>query len=473
MFIKRMWNIVRAKAVWGALALLVATSIHAGTLVGGGSTTTALAYAGANALTAYQLVGTNGSNAITANSLFGAYMTMTGNPLISYCQSGDGTGKDIFAGMTIVGNSFNVQNACNNPNNPTMFWGFGAAAVDRSDLISPNFLATNIPLNAFDISNYQSARSTSAWPTQFPAIATAVTITFNLTDTAGASITSSEVDFTSTQLCLIFSGAATSWIDPRLISAFSLPSGHLLPNTPIKVVYRLDGSDTTFSLSNFLANNCSDAGLGQVFETSVLFAGTGGVVSNFFPTSNGNSTPSGWIGASGSSILASEVINTPNSIGYLPISEVLALEMQYASVNGTDPIRNFGNTLVVNSTDLVYNETISVTNNSNGTAQVQSISNAPATQCIALIPPSAYAVVGSTGGLLPRGTYPIVSISYLVGNAQGNESSDLAATQNLVNAPYNTAIESEATTIGPNTGNAFLKPGRLVFSATAPGNCLH
>ena len=153
--------------------------------------------------------------------------------------------------------------------------------------------------------------------------------------------------------------------------------------------------------------------------------------------------------------------------------EVLALQLQFAHINGTDPTRNFGNTLIINNTDLVYNEVISGTNNSNGTAQVQPISGPPATQCIALVPPSSYAVVGSTGGLLPRGTYPIVSISYLVGDAQGNEPADLVAARNLVNAPYNTAFESRVTTIGPNTGNAFLMPGRLVFSLTSPGNCLN
>ena len=76
------------------------------------------------------------------------------------------------------------------------------------------------------------------------------------------------------------------------------------------------------------------------------------------------------------------------------------------------------------------------------------ITGAPTTQCIALVQPDSYATQ-------PTGQYPIVAISYLLGNAKGN-GTDLAHTQLLLGAPYNSTVTGSVTSIGANTGLAFL-----------------
>jgi phosphate transport system substrate-binding protein len=145
--------------------------------------------------------------------------------------------------------------------------------------------------------------------------------------------------------------------------------------------------------------------------------------------------------------------------------------LQYADVNGESPITNFGSPLTITSIDLVYNEVISG-NNSSGAVTLSAITNPPSTKCIAVVLPSEYAIPGTKGGILPTGTYPIVDMTYLLANADGNPSTQLAATQTLVNSPYNSSITSKVTTVGSGTGLALLTLGTGAFSSTAPGDCL-
>ena len=212
-------QVARARMAWSALALLIiAGSAHAGTLVGGGATLPSVGYVGGNAASAnLQFYGTTGNYAIAAGSLFGVYATQTGNPGVSYCLTGDGAGKDVLAGGTIRDNTevntYGVQTNCAKNTNGVVN-GFGAPAVSRTDLLQPSFAAADSPLTATDVSNYQTGHgSTSDWPTQFPVIAGAVGIGFNLTDSTGAQVTASEVNFSSVQVCQIFSGTVTEWSD--------------------------------------------------------------------------------------------------------------------------------------------------------------------------------------------------------------------------------------------------------------------
>lgn len=460
----------RTKLLVGALALVLAGASHAtGTLVGGGATLPSVGYVGTNAATTstLQFTGTG----IASNSLFGAYQAQTGNPSASYCLTGSGAGKNILAGAT----GFSVQNACSSAKS-----GFGAPAVSRTDLTQPNFAAADSPLATSDLANYHTGHGAAAWPTQFPAIAGAVGIAINLKDSAGTQLTA---NFSTAQVCKIFSGTVTTWNDASLASAFTLASGHTIPAQPINVQYRQDGSGTSFSLSNFLTNNCGSAGLSQVFETSQTFgsttAGAGGtpaagsVISNFFST-----LPSTWTATSGNTGVANAVGSTANSVGYVETANVLALNaagvtsLVLANVNSKSPTTNFGSALTLPGAAIVYNEVIGSTNNTNGTATLSAISGAPSTQCIALVAPANYAVAGSKGSVVPSTSYPIVAISYLLGNAQSN-GTDLTNTANLVNAPYNSTLQSAATLVGPGKGLAFLTLGTGAFTATAPGACLN
>lgn len=466
----------RTKLMAGALALLLAGVSHAQTTqIGGGATLPSVAYVGSNAATTtnLQYFGTATGTGIASGSLFGVYEAQTNYPPVSYCLTGSGAGKDVLAGGTISGNTYNVQNACAKNTNGVVT-GFGAdsaglVALDeqRTDLTQPTFAAADSPLAASDLTNYQTNHGSTSWPTQFPVIAGAIAIAFNLTDNTGAQVTSSEANFTDSQICQIFSRQVTTW--DQVSSAFTLPAGRSIPANPINVQFRSDGSGTSFSFSNHLATVCGTIG-GTVFETSQNFVGASpAVTSNFF-----TSAPSGWTGASGNAAVAANIKATANSVGYVETANAIAsgVGLQFADVNGTSPVTNFGTALSLVPADYVINNVINSTNASNGQAQLQAITSPPSTSCIVLVKPSVYAQP-TRGGFVPTGSYPIVAVSYFLGNAQGNESKDLTNTQNLVNAPYNSTITGSVTTVGSGKGLAFLTLGSGAFSATAPGTCLH
>lgn len=455
----------RAKLIAGALALVMVGVLHAsGTQVGGGATLPSILYVGSNAAIMTQVSGSN----IDSTSLFGVYDSTTGNTS-SYCLTGSGSGKDILAG--IVNN--NVQNICPTAANGRItLHGFGAPAVGRTDLTQPNFVGADAPLSVTDYNNYISAYGANHFPVQFPVVVGSVAIAFNLYDNLPGvnnhnQVTSSEVNFSDLQLCQIFSGQITDWSDPRLASAFHLTDGGTIPSAPINVQYRVNGSGTSFSLSNHLSTVCNSSigfffpppGGGTnslVFETSQTFfsttAGTTSIVQSFFPaglpSGDGVTTPK-WTGLSSDSALANVIGITFNTIGYVETANALATapNLQIADVNGTNPITNFNVSPITLFSDAT-NAVISNTNNPNGTPVIQPITNPPGTKCIVMVKPSTYAVPG-TGlvHIIPPGSYPIVAFSYFLGNSAGN-GADLAATQDLVTSPYSSAITSQVTPVG-------------------------
>ncbi|MFC3653156.1 substrate-binding domain-containing protein [Dyella humi] len=456
----------RTKLMAGALALVMAGFSHAsGTQVGGGATLPSIGYVGSKAATVLQVFGAN----VAPTSLFGVYSAQSGNPGVSYCLTGSGAGKNILAGATVGGIKFNVQNPCTK-NAAGTVTGFGAPAVGRTDLLQPDFAGADSPLNGSDYLNYQNNHDSLDYPVQFPAVAGAVAMAFNLKDNTGTQVTSSEVNLSDAQICLVYSHQITVWNDSRLASAFTLPAGHSIPANPINVQYRSDGSGTTFSLSNHLANVCGTIN-SHVFETNQAFTS---VVANFV-----SPPPANWTGSSGNESVAAAIGNTANSFGYVETANALATNpgLQFAKVNGTSPTANFGSPLTITGTAFVYNEVINTTNNTNGTAQLEAISavpgvvNPPTTSCIALVKPALYARAGVPGGLVPTGTYPIVAVSYLLGNNNDN-GTDLNFVKGVLTSPYTPAITSKVTTIGPGKGLAFLTLGSGAFTAAQVSGCV-
>lgn len=164
-------------------------------------------------------------------------------------------------------------------------------------------------------------------------------------------------------------------------------------------------------------------------------------------------------------------METANALATIP-------SPQLADVNGKSPLINFGNPLTITAVSLLYNEVISNVNNANGTAAVETIgaipgvTNPPTTQCIALVKPSLYAKPAVPGGIVPSTSYPIVAISYLLANSEGNTSTDLMAIRGLLTAPYTSSITSQVTTVGPGTGLAFLTLGSNAFTTNQIRGCL-
>ena len=167
------------------------------------------------------------------------------------------------------------------------------------------------------------------------------------------------------------------------------------------------------------------------------------------------SIPANWTGSSGNAAVTTAIKAVSGNLGYVEGANAIAAGVNFALVNGLSPTANLGSATthkvtVTNSTDVVYNQVINGADATTGVALLTAISPAPTTQCVALVKPASYAVQAA-------GLYPIIAISYLLGNSNGN-GADLANNQNLLGAPYNTTItgSTSLTTIGANTGLAFL-----------------
>lgn len=400
-------------------AASIASVAYAGTtLVGGGDTMSALGYGGD--VTHQQILP-------VAGSFFATFTSQAGNPLVSYCQTGGGLGKYILTGAL----GTNVQYACQSVT-PA---GFGAGAVGRTDLTQPNFVASDIPLAAADYDQYVANRPKSK-PVQFPAIAGSIALTFNKAGVDTLALTDALV-------CKIFSGQIADWADAQLIDA-GVPAG---VRGPINVVYHSDGNGTTFAFSNHLTAVCPGTGTVH-FTTDPLLTK---VVSLYWPT--GLHVPNNWIGVFGDQGVVNMVASTDGAIGYAATANVLNALAPIATLNGLDPAVDFpaapNGKFNINSSDVAYNTVISGVDATTGRPVTTYLAPASLTACIALVRPSAYANP-STG-------YPIVSISYLMANSNGN-GVDAVNVSLLLGAPYNSAIigNTNLHTIGAGTGLAFL-----------------
>jgi phosphate transport system substrate-binding protein len=304
---------------------------------------------------------------------------------------------------------------------------------------------------------------------QFPSVAGAISIAMNKTTANGVALGKTNTNFNDAQLCLIFSGAATDWSDSRLSGAFTLASGDSVSG-PISVEYRSDGSGTTFAFSNHMSASCSATETASAhFVTSQTFwsstSTSSTVMGVYFP----GGLPSTWAGASGNPGVAAAIAATSGSIGYVETANAKVAALNYALVDSQDPEANFGSTKFVVSNsgtgaNLLYNTVITGADATTGRPTTAQLSPLPSTSCIALVDPTSYAT--------PSSGYPIMAVSYLLGNSEGN-STDLANTQALLGAPYNSTITGSRslTQFGVNTGLELLNTGTSITPTIVSG-CL-
>src|SRR4029077_1696367 len=85
---------------------------------------------------------------------------------------------------------------------------------------------------------------------QFPVVAGGIVIVENVTDLGRRRL---QVDGRS--LAAIFMGKITKWNDPALVE---LNPGAALPDAPITVVHRSEGSGTTYNFSAYLTKASPD-----------------------------------------------------------------------------------------------------------------------------------------------------------------------------------------------------------------------
>ncbi|WP_042300395.1 substrate-binding domain-containing protein [Paraburkholderia kururiensis] len=259
------------------------------------------------------------SQANTEIGLFG-----TSEATFTYYSVGSGAGQNGF-----------LSNA------PSFFGSSVTGTVD--------FANSDAALSTAQVTNYASSTvGTASGPLiQIPYIVTPIAIPLisapAVTSTTTPQTTPNQahsIALNDDDLCGIFSGKLTNWnqvTNPETSTTYSL-------NSPIKVVYRADGSGTTELLTRHLAAVCTTANTasGVTFVDSLTFANT-----SAFPSG----VPSNFVSATGSGGVRSALLTiqsssgTPAAVAYLspdytntflaPSSSSASPALQVASLRNT------------------------------------------------------------------------------------------------------------------------------------------
>jgi phosphate transport system substrate-binding protein len=401
---------VKKVAVPAALvaAFTCGHAASADTLYGGGATLPAIAYVGNGFFTTNQRL----TDPAPSGSLFGSFTALTGDT-VSYCQTGSGFGRGVLEGVDNA--SLTCPSFAISFSSPSTTYGFSASTMDG------NFVASDAPLGLSDYNAFLTNQSSRTEPVQVPEIAGSIAMIYNVTG---------RLPLTDTQICKIFAGQITNW------SSLGYPS------QAITVVYRSDGSGTSFGMSNHLSTVCPALGV-TGFSTQTSFI-------NAFP---GATAPTGAIAESGNPNVVNEIAQVSGSIGYGETADAVARltsGINYATVNGYDPLSDFAASFKVTTSDVMV-DTIINGDTSTGVPNLETLSAAgvtvPHAGCVQLVEPSVYAN--------PKKTYPIMAVTYLMGYYSGN-GADATEVATLLGAGYNSTIKGTTTTIGAGTGFAYI-----------------
>ena len=420
------------------IAMGVVTSIDASasttTIFGGGATLPAAAYEGTSKADSTARLQT--SVKALSGSLFQVYLNnhSTVANVLDYCQTGSGTGRKVLD-QTLL-----ASGVC--PAFTATPSGFGAPTS------KPDFAASDAPLAQSDVSAVEAIPGATQ-PVQVPTVAASIAIAFH--SVSGLSGTPS---ITDAMLCSIFSGAVTSWskVSPGA-------SGN------ITVVYRSDGSGTSFSFANHLSNVCPQPhGAGTYFTTDQTFtnviahAGPGGTPAKYAAS----------VGASGNPGVATALCTTTGGIAYVETQDALNRTggaLTYFKVqpkggsNYYDPIKDFAPSgkLTVSTTT---NEVVSGVN-SVGVAVLSAATGTTEGKCLIVANPASYDNFTTE--------YPIVGVSNLLAYYSGNAHK--AAVSALL---QQAAIEpAKATTIGAGKGYAYLTDTNSHITTAIINSCIN
>ena len=163
-----------------------------------------------------------------------------------------------------------------------------------------DFGASDMPLKAEDLDKQGLM--------QFPAIIGGNVPVYNLKD-----LKSGQLKFTGELLAAIYLGKISKWNDPAIAA---INPGVKLPADAISVVYRSDGSGTTFIWTNYLSKVSAD------FKSTV-----------------GEGTAVKWpvgVGGKGNEGVASYVQKIKGAIGYVEYAYAKQNKMSYGSVKNKD-----------------------------------------------------------------------------------------------------------------------------------------
>ena len=168
-----------------------------------------------------------------------------------------------------------------------------------------DFGASDVPLNAKEM---KAATDANGPVVEIPVTLGGVAIAYNIPGVTG------HVRLSPGVLTNIFMGKVTNWNDASI--AGLNPSTHL-PDLPIVVVHRADGSGTTYLFTDYLSR-VSPAWKNQI--------GTGKTVA--WPASSS-------VGMKGNEGVAGQVQNTPGAVGYIELAYALENDIAYAAIQNS------------------------------------------------------------------------------------------------------------------------------------------
>ena len=161
--------------------------------------------------------------------------------------------------------------------------------------------------------NYTDGKDLQMYPMLAGAVVPVYNITFKPVPTPEAgktAITLPKLILDRQTLADIYNGTVTMWNDPKII-ALNPGLKDYMPATAIATVHRSDSSGTTEIFTKALTSFSADWKAGGA--SSVQWPGKG-------------------LGGKGNAGVAAQVINTPNSIGYVELSYAIANSMSYAQM---------------------------------------------------------------------------------------------------------------------------------------------
>lgn len=400
-----------------AAATLFAGAAGAADLYGGGATFPVQSYVGGDFLAtdpAARLSRNTANPVATApiatltppDTVFARFANGTGHR-ISYCQTGSGTGKTLLVG---AGSVVDARGECGNYD--------ASPAGFSSPLVAPDYIGTDSPINQADATSFSGGpRAARGGLWQIPTLAGAIALPRH----AGLNFP----NLTTAQVCQIFSARIVNWSQ--------IPGSG--SSAPIHVVYREDGSGTSFAFTSYLAAACNgNFGIpAGYFKPAQSFAAAVPAV----PGQPGTIAPTyaASTGVSGNPSVVTEASAVPNAIGYADYPEVAAQGAEFPMVNGTSPA--------------ALPASISIPSPLSG--QVLNAANQPVPvaagsiqnpQCLRLVNPST----------IPSGvTYPILAYTYLAGY-RGNNGGNVDALRDLLG--YFLSTQADRPT--PPAGFAYL-----------------
>ena len=167
-----------------------------------------------------------------------------------------------------------------------------------------DFGASDVPMNEKELA---AAAKTGGEVVQFPVTLGAEAITYNIPEVK------EQLKFTPQVLADIFLGKIKNWNDPAIVKDNPNAS---LPNQPIVVVHRSDGSGTTFIFTDYLSS-----------------------VSEEWKSKVGKAKDVKWpvgVGAKGNEGVAGQVLKTPYAIGYNELAYAIQTNMTYGLLMNKD-----------------------------------------------------------------------------------------------------------------------------------------